>query len=152
MTTEEIMRLTRGRIGAPGAWKRVTATLVDSDVLIDLVGADSPWTGWSSEALTLALEDGAAFVNPVVYAEISVGFEAVEDCEWALSVRGIERIPVPWPAAFLAGRAFLDYRRRGGRKPSPLPDFFIGAHAAVEGLVCSRAMPGAIAPTSPRSS
>ena len=112
----------------------MTATLVDSDVLIDLVGADSPWADWSSEALTLALENGTAFVNQVVYAEISVGFEAVEDCEWALSVRGIERIPVPWPAAFLAGRAFLDYRRRGGRKRSPLPDFFIGAHAAVEGL------------------
>lgn len=112
----------------------MTATLVDSDVLIDLIGPESPWTDWSSKALSVALEDGAAFVNQIVYAEISVGFAAVEDCEWALEVRGIERIPLPWPAGFLAGRAFTDYRRRGGRKLSPLPDFFIGAHAAVEGL------------------
>jgi predicted nucleic acid-binding protein len=112
----------------------VTATLLDSDVLIDLIGRDSAWTEWSSKALALALEDGAVFVNQVVYAEISVGFAAVEDCDWALNVRGVERVPLPWPAAFLAGRAFLDYRRRGGVKRSPLPDFFIGAHAAVAGL------------------
>lgn len=112
----------------------MAATLVDSSVLIDLIGPDSAWTGWSSEALTDALEEGAAFVNQVVYAEISVGFAAVEDCDWALEVRGIERVPLPWPAAFMAGRAFVIYRRRGGLKRSPLPDFFIGAHAAVERL------------------
>jgi len=112
----------------------VAATLVDSDVLIDLIGPDSRWTVWSREALAVAVEGGAVFVNQVVYAEISVGFAAVEDCDWALDAQGIERVPLPWPAAFLAGRAFLDYRRRGGRKLSPLPDFFIGAHAAVEGL------------------
>lgn len=112
----------------------MAATLVDSDVLIDLVGPDAPWTGWSAESLTVALEDGAVFVNQVVYAEISVGFARIEDCDWALEIRGIERVPLPWPAAFMASRAFVDYRRRGGRKLSPLPDFFIGAHAAVEGL------------------
>ena len=112
----------------------MTATLVDSNVLIDLLGDDSTFAAWSGEALTSALEEGAAFVNQVVYAEISVGFAAVEDCEWALDVRGIERVPLPWPAAFLAGRAYLDYRRRGGTKRSPLQDFFIGAHAAVSGL------------------
>lgn len=58
----------------------------------------------------------------------------MEECEWAVEAQGIERIPLPWPSAFLAGRAFTDYRRRGGAKRSPLPDFFIGAHAAVEGL------------------
>lgn len=110
------------------------ATLVDSDVLIDLIGPGSQWTPWSRRALAAASENGAAFVNQIVYAEISVGFAAVEDCDWALDARGIERVPLPWPAAFLASRAFLDYRRRGGRKLSPLPDFFIGAHAAVEGL------------------
>lgn len=112
----------------------MTATLLDSNVLIDLFGGDPAWAEWSGEALTGALEEGTAFVNQVVYAEISVGFAAVEDCEWALDVRGIERVPLPWPAAFLAGRAFVDYRRRGGAKRSPLPDFFIGAHAAVSGL------------------
>lgn len=81
-----------------------------------------------------ALEDGALFVNPIVYAEVSVGFPTAEECEWALAAQGIEQMPLPWPAAFLAGKAFAAYRRRGGAKLSPLPDFFIGAHAAVAGL------------------
>lgn len=110
------------------------ATLIDSNVLIDLIGPKSTWTPWSSEALTGVVREGPVLVNQVVYAEISVGFVRVEDCDWTLDARGIERIPTPWPAAFLAGRAFLDYRRRGGTRRSPLPDFFIGAHAAVERL------------------
>lgn len=81
-----------------------------------------------------ALEDGALFANQIVYAEVSIGFPTAEECEWALSVQGIERVPIPWPAAFLAGKAFVAYKRRGGSKRSPLPDFFIGAHAAVAGL------------------
>lgn len=81
-----------------------------------------------------ALEDGPLFVNPIVYAEISIGFTTPEACDLALSERWVERIPMPWPASFLAGKAFLHYRRRGGPKLSPLPDFFIGAHAAVDGL------------------
>jgi predicted nucleic acid-binding protein len=78
-----------------------------------------------------ALEDGALFVNPIVYAEISIGFPTPEACDLALSKRWVERIPMPWPASFLAGKAFLEYRRSGGPRLSPLPDFFIGAHAAV---------------------
>lgn len=109
----------------------MTATLVDSNVLIDLLVRDSDWTPWSDEALITALDDGAVYINQIVYAEVSVGFPTVEECEWALEVQGIERMPMPWPAAFLAGRAFVEYRRRGGAKRSPLPDFFIGAHAAV---------------------
>jgi predicted nucleic acid-binding protein len=109
----------------------VTATLIDSNVLIDILLRDSDWTPWSDEALITALEDGPVFVNQIVYAEVSVGFPTVEECEWALDVQGIERMPMPWSAAFLAGRAFVEYRRRGGAKRSPLPDFFIGAHAAV---------------------
>lgn len=112
----------------------MTATLVDSNVLIDILTHGSDWAAWSDEALIEALEEGAVFVNQVVYAEISVGFPTVEECDWALEVRGIERMPLPWPASFLAGRAYVDYRRRGGAKRSPLPDFFIGAHAAVDGL------------------
>lgn len=109
----------------------MTATLIDSNVLIDILLRDSDWTPWSDEALITALEDGPVFVNQIVYAEVSVGFPTVEECEWALDVQGIERMPMPWSAAFLAGRAFVEYRRRGGAKRSPLPDFFIGAHAAV---------------------
>jgi len=112
----------------------VTATLVDSNVLIDVLTRGSIWSGWSDEAMIEALEKGAVFVNQVVYAEISVGFKTVEECDWALEVRGIERMPLPWPASFLAGRAYVHYRRRGGARRSPLPDFFIGAHAAVDGL------------------
>lgn len=112
----------------------MAATLVDSNVLIDVLARDSPWTEWSDEALIRSLGEGAAFINQVIYAEISVGFGTVEECERAVGVSGIERIPLPWPAAFLAGRAFTEYRRRGGAKRSPLPDFFIGAHAAVAGL------------------
>lgn len=112
----------------------MAATLVDSNVLIDILASGSTWTAWSDEALIEALEDGAVFLNQVVYAEISVGFPTVEECDWALGVRGIERMPMPWPASFLAGRAYVEYRRRGGARRSPLPDFFIGAHAAVDGL------------------
>ncbi len=112
----------------------MTATLIDANVLIDILAGDSDWTAWSDEALINALEDGAAFVNQVVYAEVSVGFSTIEECEYALEVQGIERVPIPWPASFLAGRAFVEYRRRGGARRSPLPDFFIGAHAAVSNL------------------
>jgi predicted nucleic acid-binding protein len=112
----------------------VAATLVDSNVLIDVLARDPKWGSWSDEAMIQALEDGALFINQIVYAEISVGFPTAEECEWAIGVQGVERIPVPWPAAFLAGKAFVEYKRRGGSKRSPLPDFFIGAHAAVAGL------------------
>jgi predicted nucleic acid-binding protein len=81
-----------------------------------------------------ALEEGPLFVNQIVYAEVSVGFPNIEDCDRVLRSRWVELVPIPWPASFLAGRAFVDYRGRGGAKRSPLPDFFIGAHAAVEGL------------------
>jgi predicted nucleic acid-binding protein len=112
----------------------VAATLVDSNVLIDVLHRDPDWGPWSDEALIEALEVGVVLVNQIVYSEISMGFPTVEECDFALNAQGIERIPIPWPAAFLAGRAYLQYRRRGGTKSSPLPDFFIGAHAAVEGL------------------
>jgi predicted nucleic acid-binding protein len=112
----------------------VAATLIDSNVLIDILARDSGWAPWADEALIEALEDGAVQVNQIVFAEISPGFPTAEECEWALEVQGIERVPLPWPAAFLAGRAFVSYRRRGGQKRSPLPDFFIGAHAAVSHL------------------
>jgi predicted nucleic acid-binding protein len=102
--------------------------------LVDVLVGDPRWHDWSDRALIDALAKGPVFVNQVVYAEISLGFPTIEGCDAALDVQGIERIPLPWPAAFLAGRAFRQYRRRGGTKRSPLPDFFIGAHAAVEGL------------------
>ncbi|HEX7059025.1 MAG TPA: type II toxin-antitoxin system VapC family toxin [Solirubrobacterales bacterium] len=109
------------------------ATLVDSNVLIDIVADDPKWAVWSNEALIEALEVGPVLVDQIVFAEISIGFRTAEACQEALAIQGIERVPIPWPAAFLAGRAFASYRGHGGRKLAPLPDFFIGAHAAVAG-------------------
>ena len=106
-------------------------TLVDSNVLIDVLTEDSEWHEWSSAALTQATEDGLLVINPVVYAEVSIRFTSIEDLDDALSPDDFIRTPLPWPAVFLAGKAFLDYRRRGGGKPAPPPDFYIGAHAAV---------------------
>lgn len=112
----------------------MTATLVDSSVLIDSFDPASPWKPWADEQMIRALEDGPLFLNQIVYAEVSVGFRTPEECDRALGDQWLERVPLPWPASFLAGRAFREYRRRGGTRRSPLPDFFIGAHAAVAGL------------------
>jgi predicted nucleic acid-binding protein len=112
---------------------RVSTTLVDSNVLLDVLTADPAWFDWSAEALSAARRQGRLMVNPVIYAEVSAGYSSVEALESALPREVFHRDPLPWPAAFLAGKAFLAYRRRGGARRSPLPDFFIGAHAAVAG-------------------
>lgn len=112
----------------------MTATLVDSNVLIDSLDPRSPWRSWADDALEEALDRGVLFVNQIIYAEVSAAFATVEHCDEALGTRWVERVPLPWPASFLAGKVFVEYRRRGGAKRSPLPDFFIGAHAAVDGL------------------
>ena len=110
------------------------ATLVDSNVLLDLLTRDEKWQSWSSEALERAADNGPLVINAVIFAEVSVGFSRIEDIEAALPVDQFVRAPLPWPAAFLAGRCHLRYRREGGTKTSTLPDFFIGAHAAVSRL------------------
>lgn len=107
------------------------ATLVDANVLLDLVTRDKMWLDWSAGALAGAAEDGPVVINPVIYAEVSVGFDRIEDIDNAVPPDDFVRAPLPWSAAFLAGKAFRTYRRRGGVRTSPLPDFFIGAHAAV---------------------
>lgn len=109
------------------------ATLVDSNVLLDIVTDDPRWAGWSSAALAAAFDAGLVVINPIVYAEVSVGFDRIEDLDEVLPAAHFRREPLPWPAGFLAGKAFLAYRRRGGPRPTPLPDFYIGAHAAVAG-------------------
>lgn len=106
-------------------------TLVDANVLLDIVTEDPTWLSWSLDALADAADRGPLLINPVIYAEVSVGFSRVEDLEAALPADDYRRMPIPWAAAFLAGKAFAAYRRRGGAKSSPLPDFFIGAHAAI---------------------
>lgn len=108
-------------------------TLVDSNVLLDILTADPTWETWSSAALAEAFDAGRVVINPIVYAEVSVGFECVEDLDEAFPSSQFVREPLPYPAGFLAGKAFLAYRRNGGTRPTPLPDFYIGAHAAVAG-------------------
>lgn len=109
-------------------------TLVDSNVLLDVLTDDHAWGDWSARALAGAADAGPLVVNPVIYAEISVRFSRIEDLEDALPASEYRRAQLPWEAAFLAAKAFVQYRRAGGSRSSTLPDFFIGAHAAVERL------------------
>jgi predicted nucleic acid-binding protein len=111
----------------------MSRVLVDSNVLLDVVGERGQWTAWSEAALQAAASLARLVVNPVIFAEVSVRYSRIEDLDAALPVNLFDREPLPYEAAFLAGKAFLDYRRRGGMRTSPLPDFFIGAHAAVSG-------------------
>lgn len=112
----------------------MSPVLVDSNVLLDLATEDPKWFGWSSEQLERLAEQSQLVINPVIYAEISVGYETIEEVEELLTQDFFLREHLPWEAAFLAGKCFLSYRRRGGAKSAPLPDFYIGAHAAVRGF------------------
>jgi predicted nucleic acid-binding protein len=111
----------------------VAGVLVDSNVLLDLLSGESRWREWSETALAEAADRSRLILNAVIYAEISVGYARIEDLEAALPPESFAREAIPYEAAFLAGKAFLTYRRRGGVRRSPLPDFLIGAHAAVAG-------------------
>ena len=112
----------------------MNAVLVDSNVLLDIATNDARWFEWSSLALEEAANDAPLVINPLVYAEVSIGFRRIEDLELAIPSSLFRRDALPYEAAFLAGRAFLQYRRRGGARATPLPDFYIGAHAAVAGF------------------
>ena len=109
-------------------------TLIDTNVLLDVLTEDPVWLRWSLDALAEAAERGPLYINPIIYAEVSVRFTHVEDLDAALPRADFRRVDLPWSAAFLAGKAFVAYRRAGGSRTSTLPDFFIGAHAAVDGL------------------
>lgn len=108
-------------------------TLVDSCVLLDVLDEDPVWRGWSEEALADAADSGPLVINPLIYAEVSVRFARLEELDALLPRNEIRREALPYAAGFLAGKAFAKYRRSGGNKRSPLPDFYIGAHAAVAG-------------------
>jgi len=109
------------------------AVLVDSNILLDIATNDPAWGDWSGRALEQAADEAILVINPLIYAEVSIGFSEIEDLEVALPHDLYRREELPYEAAFLAGKCFLRYRRRGGLKRSPLPDFYIGAHAAVAG-------------------
>lgn len=111
----------------------MTPVLVDSNVLLDVASDDAVWGDWSGSALERVADEAVLVINPLVYAEVSVGFPTIEEIEAALPTDLYRREDLPYEAAFLAGKCFLQYRRSGGAKRSPLPDFYIGAHAAVAG-------------------
>ena len=107
------------------------STLVDSNVLLDIATQDPDWFDWSINALETAANESSLIINAIIYAEVSIGFLRIEDLEAAIPTGLYRRDPLPYEAAFLAGKAFLRYRRHGGARVRPLPDFYIGAHAAI---------------------
>ena len=111
----------------------MTGTIVDSNVLLDILSHDLVWMDWSASKLEEVGQASPLIINPVIYAEISYRYSRKEDLEEALPKSMLQREPISYDAAFLAAKAHLIYRKRRGAKLSPLPDFFIGAHAAVRG-------------------
>lgn len=106
------------------------SVLVDSNVILDVVTEDAKWGTWSREAMARCANQAELVINPLVYAEVSIGFEKIEEVEEALAMESFRREPLPWEAAFLAGKCFVRYRRLGGVRHAPLPDFYIGATPA----------------------
>jgi predicted nucleic acid-binding protein len=113
----------------------MTGVLIDANVLLDVMTEDTRWLAWSAEAVARAADRHRLVINPIIYAEVSIRYSRIEELDAALPKTMFDREAIPYEAAFLAGKSFLAYRRRGGPKQSPLPDFFIGAHAAVAGYL-----------------
>lgn len=106
-------------------------TFVDSNVVIDILSENKEWQTWSEEQLVRAADKTTLAINPIIYAEVSIGVDRIEELESVFPAPAFVYLPIPKEAAFLAGKAYLTYRRRGGARSQPLPDFFIGAHATV---------------------
>ena len=111
----------------------MSEVLVDSNVILDVLTEDPVWFDWSASALEEHAESAVLLINPIIYSEVSVRFERIEELDEALPVDLFRREPLPWEAGFLAGKSYLRYRKDGGPRRSPLPDFYIGAHAAIRG-------------------
>ena len=105
--------------------------LVDSNVILDVFLNDLKWADWSELKLEECSDHTSLYINSIIYSEISIGFELIEDLEFAISKAGFQLLEIPKEALFLAGKAYSKYKRRKGVKNTPLPDFFIGAQAAV---------------------
>lgn len=121
----------RPEVREPDARYLVSPTLVDSCVLIDVLANDPKWAEWSLEQLDLLGQQAPLVINPIILAEVSPRFERAADLDAVLAQLPIKREALPWDAAFLAGQAFKIYRTAKGAKRSPMPDFYIGAHALV---------------------
>lgn len=111
----------------------MTPILVDSNVLLDVLGGDVRWAPWSSTALASLASDSVLVINPLIYAEVSIRFESIESLDKVMPTTLYRREDIPYAAAYLAGKAYVRYRQRGGKRRSLLPDFLIGAHAAIAG-------------------
>ena len=111
----------------------MNTVLVDSSVLLDILSNDPVFYGWSSAMVESAAAESALVINPLIYAEVSSRFDSIEELDEALPQFLYRREALPYSAAFLAGKAFLKYRRHGGSRTAPIADFYIGAHAAVAG-------------------
>ena len=108
--------------------------LVDSNVILDIFLNDPTWADWSESSLAAHSLSKTFYINSIIYTEVSIGFERIEALETAFHRGGFQLLEIPKEALFLAGKAYLNYRKRRGAKRSPLPDFYIGAQAAVLGL------------------
>ncbi len=108
--------------------------LVDSNVILDVFLNDLNWADWSESKLEEYSYSSSLFINSIIYSEISIGFKLIEELEFAVGKAGLQLLEIPKEGLFLAGKAFLKYRKRKGVKRTPLPDFFIGAQAAVLNL------------------
>jgi predicted nucleic acid-binding protein len=109
------------------------STLVDSNVILDVIIPDPKWLDWSASQLSRCADEGDVVINPIVYAETSVRYLNADEFDRILSRQSFVRETLPWPAAFRAGKAQLEYRQGGGVRDRTLPDFFIGAHAELRG-------------------
>lgn len=109
---------------------------------MDIIPPDSRWTEWSTETLRRLGGEATIAINPIIYAELAAGFDSIEELEAAVPLELYSREQLPYEAAFLAGKAFVAYRRSGGNRRSPLPDFYIGAHAAIAGMILLTRDPG----------
>ena len=111
----------------------IEGVLVDSNVLLDVARQDAQWSAWSTAAIAEVATTSRLIINPIIYGEVSVSYATIEELDIALPPERFVRENIPYQAAFLAGKAYLLYRKRGGARTSPLPDFLIGAHASVCG-------------------
>jgi predicted nucleic acid-binding protein len=116
--------------------------LVDTNVILDVVENDPQWAAWSQAQLEAASLKFALVINPVIYAELSIAYQRIEELEAMLKSAGLRLDPIPREALFLAGRVFLRYRQQKGIKLGVLPDFFVGAHALVAGIALLTRDPG----------
>jgi len=108
--------------------------LIDTNVLLDIATNDPVWAEWSAGALAWSIRTGPVYINPLIYAEVSVGFRGIDEIDERMLSHVLRRAPLPYAAGFLAAKAHQAYRRRGGTRAATLPDFYIGAHAVVENL------------------